>query len=153
MLFDIYNIFTFWHTQDLNILQHIFCIDNIWKYCYVWSALLCHDTRGKKKYTKNSKLSGQNISIDCRGTCSTSVPTHWNTLQHTATHCNTLQHTATHCTTLQHTATHCNTLQHIATHCHALQHTATHCNTLHVLHFLCCSMLQCVVVCCSALQI
>ena len=40
------------------------------------------------------------------------VPTHCNTLQHTATHCNTLQHTATHCNTLQHTAAHCNTLQH-----------------------------------------
>jgi len=39
--------------------------------------------------------------------CNDCIPTHCNTLQHTATHCNTLQHTATHCNTLQHTATHC----------------------------------------------
>ena len=76
----------------------------------------------------------------------TRLPSHCNTLQHTATHCNTLQHTATHCNTLQRTATHCNTLhKHVlytictvalyshtpATHCNYLQHTATHCNTLH----------------------
>jgi len=33
------------------------------------------------------------------------MPTHCNTLQHTATHCNTMQHIATHCNTLQHNAT------------------------------------------------
>ena len=32
----------------------------------------------------------------------TYVPTHCNTLQHTATHCNTLQHTTTHSNTLYH---------------------------------------------------
>ena len=60
------------------------------------------------------------------------LPTHCNTLQHTATPCNTLQHTySTLADTLQHTATHCNTrIPLLPTHCNALQHTATHCNTL-----------------------
>ena len=74
------------------------------------------------------------------------MPSHCNTLQHTATHCNTLQHTATHykqnvschrrkvstyhAISLQHAATHCNTPQHTATYCNTLQYTATHCNTL-----------------------
>ena len=67
------------------------------------------------------------------------IPTHCNTLQHTATHCNTLQHTVRRA--LEHVlslirrgliSTHCNSQQHTAntaTHRITLQHTATHCNT------------------------
>ena len=61
--------------------------------------------------------------------CDDCIPTHCNTLQHTATHCNTMQHNATHCNTLQHTATQCNTMQHNATQCNTIQHNATQCNT------------------------
>ena len=79
------------------------------------------------------------------------LPTHCNTLQHTATHCNTLQHIAAHCSTLQHTATLCNTLQHTATHYNTLQYTAAHCNTLQhtAAH---CSTLQHTATHCNTLQ-